>query len=103
MGRDELYSKHCKLLLVYIAAAARTSLVQRRLQWHQIAPSELIRSLPCIGPTVYAPRHRRTFRSLTFQVLFMLNTMSEHQKEIEEFGNNDDFWLFGYGYFTYRN
>ncbi|KAF3051972.1 hypothetical protein E8E11_009764 [Didymella keratinophila] len=23
--------------------------------------------------------------------------MSEHQKEIEEFGNNDDFWLFGYG------
>lgn len=36
--------------------------------------------------------------------------MSEHQKEIEEFGNNDDFWLFGYGYtklissyMTYRN
>ncbi|KAH7408079.1 ChaC-like protein [Phaeosphaeria sp. MPI-PUGE-AT-0046c] len=23
--------------------------------------------------------------------------MSGHQKEIEEFGNNDDFWLFGYG------
>ncbi|KAF3046666.1 hypothetical protein E8E12_011496 [Didymella heteroderae] len=23
--------------------------------------------------------------------------MSEHQKEIEEFGNDDDFWLFGYG------
>ena len=28
----------------------------------------------------------------------MSNNMSEHQKEIEEFGNNDDFWLFGYGY-----
>jgi cation transport protein ChaC len=24
--------------------------------------------------------------------------MADHQKEIEEFGNNDDFWLFGYGY-----
>jgi hypothetical protein len=24
--------------------------------------------------------------------------MSDHQREIEEFGNNDDFWLFGYGY-----
>ncbi|KAF2831109.1 ChaC-like protein [Ophiobolus disseminans] len=23
--------------------------------------------------------------------------MSDHQREIEEFGNNDDFWLFGYG------
>jgi hypothetical protein len=23
--------------------------------------------------------------------------MSGHQKEIEEFGKNDDFWLFGYG------
>ncbi|KAF2030078.1 ChaC-like protein [Setomelanomma holmii] len=23
--------------------------------------------------------------------------MADHQKEIEEFGNNDDFWLFGYG------
>jgi hypothetical protein len=23
--------------------------------------------------------------------------MANHQKEIEEFGNNDDFWLFGYG------
>ncbi|KAF2187621.1 ChaC-like protein [Zopfia rhizophila CBS 207.26] len=23
--------------------------------------------------------------------------MTEHQKEIEEFGKNDDFWLFGYG------
>ncbi|KAH7399667.1 ChaC-like protein [Pyrenochaeta sp. MPI-SDFR-AT-0127] len=23
--------------------------------------------------------------------------MAEHQKEIEEFGQNDDFWLFGYG------
>lgn len=25
-------------------------------------------------------------------------TMGDHQKEIDEFGNNDDFWLFGYGY-----
>ncbi|KAF1912650.1 ChaC-like protein-domain-containing protein [Ampelomyces quisqualis] len=25
------------------------------------------------------------------------STMSDHEKEIEEFGNNDDFWLFGYG------
>ena len=24
--------------------------------------------------------------------------MADHQKEIEEFGNNNDFWLFGYGY-----
>ncbi|KAH7069322.1 ChaC-like protein-domain-containing protein, partial [Paraphoma chrysanthemicola] len=24
-------------------------------------------------------------------------SMANHQKEIEEFGNNDDFWLFGYG------
>jgi cation transport protein ChaC len=24
--------------------------------------------------------------------------MADHQKEIDEFGNNDDFWLFGYGY-----
>ncbi|XPS70567.1 hypothetical protein M3J09_002778 [Ascochyta lentis] len=23
--------------------------------------------------------------------------MADHQKEIEEFGSNDDFWLFGYG------
>ncbi|KAF3001302.1 hypothetical protein E8E13_004992 [Curvularia kusanoi] len=23
--------------------------------------------------------------------------MADHQKEIEEFGNNNDFWLFGYG------
>jgi len=23
--------------------------------------------------------------------------MSDHQKDIEEFGNNDEFWLFGYG------
>jgi hypothetical protein len=23
--------------------------------------------------------------------------MADHEKEIEEFGNNDDFWLFGYG------
>lgn len=23
--------------------------------------------------------------------------MADHTKEIEEFGNNDDFWLFGYG------
>lgn len=26
--------------------------------------------------------------------------MADHQKEMEEFGNNDDFWLFGYGYTT---
>jgi hypothetical protein len=26
--------------------------------------------------------------------------MSEHEKEIEDFGQNDDFWLFGYGYVT---
>ncbi|KAF2847835.1 ChaC-domain-containing protein [Plenodomus tracheiphilus IPT5] len=24
-------------------------------------------------------------------------TMTDHEKEIEEFGNQDDFWLFGYG------
>lgn len=24
--------------------------------------------------------------------------MADHQKEIEDFGKNDDFWLFGYGY-----
>jgi len=23
--------------------------------------------------------------------------MADHQKEIDEFGNSDDFWLFGYG------
>jgi hypothetical protein len=28
--------------------------------------------------------------------------MADHQKEIEEFGNKDDFWLFGYGYATER-
>jgi hypothetical protein len=29
--------------------------------------------------------------------------MSEHQKEIDEFGNNDDFWLFGYGYSDHQH
>jgi hypothetical protein len=24
--------------------------------------------------------------------------MADHKTEIEEFGNNDDFWIFGYGY-----
>jgi hypothetical protein len=24
--------------------------------------------------------------------------MAEHRSEIDEFGNNDDFWIFGYGY-----
>ena len=24
-------------------------------------------------------------------------TMTDHEKQIEEFGKNDDFWLFGYG------
>lgn len=24
--------------------------------------------------------------------------MTEHEKDIAEFGKNDDFWLFGYGY-----
>jgi hypothetical protein len=24
--------------------------------------------------------------------------MAEHKSEIEAFGNNDDFWIFGYGY-----
>jgi hypothetical protein len=24
--------------------------------------------------------------------------MAEHKSAIEDFGNNDDFWLFGYGY-----
>ena len=25
-------------------------------------------------------------------------TMADHQNEIDTFGNNDDFWIFGYGY-----
>ena len=24
--------------------------------------------------------------------------MTDHEKEIEDFGSNDDFWIFGYGY-----
>jgi len=24
--------------------------------------------------------------------------MKSHEQQIEEFGKNDDFWLFGYGY-----
>jgi hypothetical protein len=29
--------------------------------------------------------------------------MDEHQKQTEDFGKNDDFWLFGYGYVSHHS
>ena len=54
------------------------------------------------GPTIYCPSDKQALlRSLTCIITscsHSLDTkMADHQKEIEEFGQNNDFWLFGYG------